>query len=202
MARVRAAVVLFVVLALVCVPLSGDAAPRVKKRCGLGSQLAVNGKEGTTRVASYTVVASWCVETSRGAATSTNGTRKGRRGALVSCMTDFAVAVQTKTVNDGVDFLRATTKQIEGDDCAGRAYRIEGRFGEDYIDNVPSGARSLIVLPLLGSTFEVYPLGRVGAFDITVRFTPNGGACERCTPDFDFCDLRVFAATSTSCVRL
>jgi hypothetical protein len=209
MARLRVVFVVACAVALVLTPLDAGAAQRSRKRCGLGSQLVVNGKERANRVASYNVVASWCVESSRAAATGAaandgSGRRNGRRqrGALVSCMTDFEITATAKTVNGGVDLLYATSRQLDGDTCAGRAYRIEGRFGEDYIDDVPPGARTLITQTLFGSRMEVYPLGRVGGFDITVRFGANGsGTCEGCAVDFAFCDVRFVSDRSVTCLH-
>lgn len=222
MSRIRSVVVACLVVLLatthVVWPTSGEAASGGPKRqCGLSSIVAINGREGSNRIASYTVSATWCLERTRGASTATdqgrnrkNKRRRGggrgrqRGGPIITCMTDFAMTTTPETVNNGVDFLGATTTPIEGDACAGQAFSIKGTFGEDYIDNVPSFERDVIVEREAGITIENYPLGKVGHFDITVRFSATGsGSCERCETDFVFCDLILTTSISSqgACVR-
>lgn len=135
-------------------------------------------------------------------------TRTERR--LVStCLTNFSVTA-IPTGIDGVDFLGATTKEVTGSDaCSTRTISVEGRFGRDYIADVPGISRNVIRQTVSGTTFENYPLGRVGYFNFTVRFHRDTGAqcmSAGCQVPFEFCDLRMITsdddADRDSCISL
>lgn len=135
-------------------------------------------------------------------------TRSERR--LVStCITNFSVTAVPAGI-DGVDFIGATRKDVPGSDaCATRTISVEGRFGRDYITGVPGLSRNVIRQSVSGSTFENYPLGRVGYFNFTVRFHRDTGAqcmSTGCQSPFEFCDLRIVTSDSDadrdSCVSL
>lgn len=137
-------------------------------------------------------------------------TRTERR--LVStCITNFSVTPRPTGV-DGVDFIGATTKEVTGGDvCSTRTVSVEGRFGWDYIRDVPGISRNVIRQRVSGTTFENYPLGRVGYFNFIVRFNKDTGAqcmSSGCQTPFEFCDLRMITSDSDtdtdrdSCISL
>jgi hypothetical protein len=140
-----------------------------------------------------------------------DGTRPEQRNRterrLVStCMTNFQLAPTPRGV-DGVEFLSATTAEIGGGDpCVARTFRVEGRFGRDYIADVPGFTRSVIRQRVSGATLENYPAGRVGYFNFTVQFNRDSraGTCMSagCHTPFEFCDVRIITGDDDTCVRL
>jgi hypothetical protein len=137
-----------------------------------------------------------------GGSGSTPRTRTERR-VVSTCVTDFQLDAEPRTLVDGAHLIGATTTPTTtGDACSSRSYRVVGRFGRDYIAGVPGFARSVISEGIDGLTLENYPLGRFGTFDIDVHFTKDGARCDRCLPSFEFCDVRVVGDTSSTCVNL
>jgi hypothetical protein len=210
MGRLRSGFVVLVLLALVCVPVGVHAAPkRSRDQCGLGSQATVNGSDGTNRIATYVVTATWCATRVRSGDTKRSGDGGGRGGArrsrapVATCMSNFDMKVTTTVANSGVVFKGASTKPLDGDACGGRAFRITGTFVEEYVNPMSAIPRSVVKVPVSGVTIENYPLGKVGDFDITVRFATAGDAgCENCERDFPFCDVRLSSSDAASCIHL
>lgn len=132
-------------------------------------------------------------------------TRTDRR-VVSTCITNFTVQ-GTPTGVDGVDLIGAATTQAVGSDsCATRIVSVEGRFGRDYIRNVPGFTRSVIRQTVSGTTFENYPLGRLGYFNFSVQFHRDTGAqcmSAGCQTPFEFCDLRMVTDDDDdSCIAL
>ena len=139
----------------------------------------------------------------RGGSESTTSSRTRSERRLVStCITNFQLA--TTSVGEA-DLLDATQAPVtDSESCSGRTYRFEGRFGHDYIEDIPGFTRNVITQTVSGTRIENYPLGRVGYFDVTVRFNRDGGAScvgSGCLP-FKFCDLRIVTGNTVSCIRL
>ncbi len=251
MGRISYGIAAVVVLSLVVPAVADDAvAADSVVECGFGAQAIVNGRDGDTPVASYKVLATWCVETVYETRTiseeptadpSVSGadegtkvekdTKKGKKGkkgrkakrrrarrdrdeqargprtrterrVVSTCITDFQVDGEAAGIDVGVDLIDATTKDV-GSTCDGRAFRVEGRFGRDYVRGVPSETRSVLQETVSGITFQNYPLGRLGVFDVTVRFVRTGGAsCDACVAGFEFCDVRIVSSSGESCVHL
>lgn len=132
----------------------------------------------------------------------TTRTRTERR-VVSECITDFELDAEPQTIS-GADLIGVTTTQAATSDaCATRSYRVVGRFGRDYVRDVPSATRTVITETVAGVTLENYPLGRLGHFDVVVSFARDGGAtCQGCVPSFEFCDVRVLYDEDASCVRL
>jgi hypothetical protein len=121
-------------------------------------------------------------------------------------MTNFRLEVVPTGADEGVDFLNATTKETTTNGCTAHSFQIQGRFGQDYIRGIPSSRRSVLNQSIAGTTFENYPLGRVGFFDLTVQFNRDGApSCTDCVTGFEFCDLRIFDTDEPSddtCIHL
>ena len=135
--------------------------------------------------------------------TGTKTRTRTERRAVSTCMTDFQIDAEPLTHVAGAGLIGVTTTLVTGGDaCASRSYRVVGRFGRDYVPGVPGVSRTVIRQDLGGVTVENYPLGRVGYFDIAVHFDRAGARCDRCTPSFVFCDVRLASDDAASCLHV
>ena len=254
MARGRSIVAVFVMVCLALPAVASEAAADTETtiECGFTSQATTNGFDDETAVASYTLGATWCIQTTYETRTIVENTssgdelssssddakvdkakksKKGRKGkkakrarrrakkrskagsstprtrterrVVKACITDFQLDTDPRTFVDGAGLIGVTTTEMPGDACGSRSYHVQGRFAHEYVSTLRFVPRSVVRQTIAGLTVENYPLGRVGYFDIVVRFARDGGAtCERCVPSFRFCDVRLASSNASDCVRL
>jgi hypothetical protein len=130
-------------------------------------------------------------------------TTRTERRIVKTCMTDFHLDAVPSTLVDGAGLIGVTTSETSGNACAGRSYHVVGRFGREYVPGMEFLERSVVSQTVAGVTTQNYPLGRLGHFDFTVSFPRDGGAiCDRCVPNFKFCDVRIVYGNDASCLHL